>query len=78
MAVDFGLCILEVEYKHEDKDKWETLVFGPFHNSFGAMTYYGTIIAPTLEFGANVTTRTLQNPGATFSISQDNWMKQFS
>ena len=78
MSTDFGLCILEVECKHEDRDKWETLVFGPFHNSFGAMTYYNTIIGPTLKFGANVTTKSLQNPGSAFSINQDNWMKQFS
>ena len=72
------LHLLEVVFKHENKDEWKTEVFGPFKNHFGAMAYYDAFIHPTLKFGANVTTRRLSNPGQSLGIDQPEWIKQFS
>ena len=72
------LYLLEVVFKHEDKEKWATETFGPFKGHFGAMAYYDAFIQPKLEFGANVTTRRLSNPGQSLGIQQTDWIKQFS
>ena len=42
------LYLLEVVFKHEDKEKWATETFGPFKGHFGAMAYYDAFIQPKL------------------------------
>lgn len=76
--MSFDMHILEVEYKHPEKEKWSTVVYGPFKNHYSAMVFYDLVLKPKAEHGTNVTTRRLETPGSVFSMNAQEWIKQFT